>query len=117
TLVDEPLNVGAENQMKVGKAARLGGQEIQETVLRQHGDERETRPQPAEIGHGIRAALGDDFEFADLAVRDFQKAIGQAKLIEDFERRRMDRVAAEIAIKILVRFEQGDIDALPCQQE
>jgi len=44
-------------------------------------------------------------------VRDFVKFIGETNLIEYFHCGRMNGVAAEFAIEVLVHFEERDVDA------
>src|ERR1700751_212963 len=44
-------------------------------------------------------------------------AFRQSDLVEDFEDRRMERIAAELAAEILVRFEHCDFDASTRQQQ
>jgi hypothetical protein len=41
----------------------------------------------------------------------------ETDLVEDFHGRGMDRVAAELPVKVFVHFEQRDRNALPRQQQ
>ena len=53
----------------------------------------------------------------DTIVRAFEKARKHPELVEDFHRRRMDRVPAEIAEEVGVLFEDADIAAGASEQE
>ena len=48
---------------------------------------------------------------------NFVKLVRQSKLVEDFEGRRMNRVAAEFAVEVLVHFQQRDRNAPASEQQ
>ncbi|MNL60225.1 hypothetical protein D3C87_1840220 [compost metagenome] len=50
-------------------------------------------------------------------MRQGEKCVDQAELIDHFKRRGMDCVAAKIPQEIRMFFDDGDIDAGPCQQK
>ena len=50
-------------------------------------------------------------------VRQLEKFVEQSQLVHQFERGRMDRVAAKIAIEISVFFQHDDVDACACQKK
>jgi len=50
-------------------------------------------------------------------VAQFEQPIRQTDLVQEFERRGMHGIAAEIAVEILVRFEQRHRHALARQQQ
>ena len=56
-------------------------------------------------------------ELAHLLMRAPQKIIEDAELVHDFERRGVNRVAAEVAQEVGVLFEDQDVDAGPGQQK
>jgi hypothetical protein len=45
------------------------------------------------------------------------EAIGEADLVEDFQNCRVEGVAAELAVEVLVCLEQGNRDSLACQKQ
>src|SRR5262249_7368769 len=54
-------------------------------------------------------------ERVDPALRDLSKLLHQAELVHELQRRRVDRVAAEVAKEVAVLLEDGDLD--PCSGE
>ena len=50
-------------------------------------------------------------ELAHLRMRQLQEVVENAELVENFQRRRMNSIAAEIPEKIRVLLEDGDVDA------
>jgi hypothetical protein len=50
-------------------------------------------------------------------VRQLVQAVGEANLVEYFQRRWMNRVAAEIAVEVGVRLEQADPDTGAREQQ
>ena len=113
----QTLHVGAEDQPEGGIATRLGNQELQELGLGQKSDEGEAGLDPAEVGQDDGALAGDDLEATRLAVRRLQQAVGQTELIENFQGRGVNGVAAEVAVEVVVGFQQGDGDAPARQQQ
>jgi hypothetical protein len=85
--------------------------------LRNHQNVREAGFQAAEIER-TELAVGElQRRASEFGVRDFMKFAGEAKLVEDFHDRRMDSVAAEFSVEVLVHFEEGDLDAATSQEE
>ena len=50
-------------------------------------------------------------------MRKLQQRVGEAEPIEDVHDRRVDAVAAEVAVEVRVRLEQDDGNVLSCEQE
>ena len=57
------------------------------------------------------------FGAVDPVVRPLKEALEHPELVEDLHRRRMDRVAAEIAEEVLVLLEDADVAARPGEQQ
>ena len=93
------------------------GQEVEEVPLRHQRDEFAVRRQMAEIDHP--KVLGADLagQCFDLLMRQLQEFVEEAELDHQFERRRMNRVAAKVAEEIGVLLEHRHVDAGAGQQE
>src|SRR5581483_8949599 len=114
--LDQPLDVGPEDEGEVRVLLRLGGEQFQQPGLRCHQDVRELGPQPVEVGDGDAAGRGVQGQGADGPVGELVEAVGEAELVEDFEGGRVDGVAAEVAVEGVVGFEQDDGDAAAGEQ-
>ena len=109
--LDEARDFGVHAQAKARVALRLAGEEIEEVPLRHHGDEARAHWQARKVRDGD-VALGDAGRKArDLLVRQTQQSVEQPELVHHLERRRMDRVAAEVAQEVGVLLEHEDLDA------
>jgi hypothetical protein len=93
------------------------GQEVEEVPLRHQRDEFAMGRQMAKIHHrhALRADLsGQRF---DLLMRQFQERVDQAQFAHQLERRRMNRVPAEIAEEVRMLLQHHDVDAGAREQE
>ena len=98
-------------EMEGGKAAPLLGEEIEEVPLRHEGDEAAMGRQMGEVGDLDHVIPDLRAELAHLLVRPFQEFIEHAELVQDLQRRGVDRVAAEIAEEILMLLQDDHVDA------
>ena len=116
-LLDQVGRFGIHAQVEGLVAPGLLGQEIEKVPLRHEGDEFAARRQMAEIRH--LEVLGADLtdQRLDLLMRQFQELVDQAQFAHQLERRRMNRVAAEIAEEIRVLLQHHDVDAGAREQE
>jgi len=87
-------------------ALRFLDEELEEPRLRHDHDVWERRRQTAEHAGRVRAARRDELERRRLDVRQLVQPLREADLRQNLERRRMDRVAAEVALEIAMRLEQ-----------
>src|SRR5262249_44019796 len=69
------------------------------------------RRQAFQRNAGAVARRGLELQRMHFAVRERQKLVGEAEFIEHLEGRRMNSVAAEVAEKVVVFFEDDDGDA------
>jgi hypothetical protein len=97
-------------QMEAGKPSGTVREEVEKVPLRHERDELAMGGKVAEIG-------GPKFEVSyygahrgELLVRDFQEIFEESEFAQEFERGGMDSVAAEVAEKVLVFLEYGDVD-------
>ncbi len=109
---------GLHAQVERLVAPGLPGQEIEEVPLRHQGDEFAARRQVAEIRQ-LEVFVADlAAQRLDLLMRQLQELVDQANsLIRQLERRRVNRVPAEIAEEIRVLLEHYDVDAGAREQE
>ena len=109
-LLDQIGRLGLHAQVECPVALALLGQEVEEVPLRHQRDEFAVRRQMAEIGH--RKAFGADLpgQRFDLLMRQLQELVDQAEFVHQFERRGMNRVAAEIAEEIGVLLQHHDVE-------
>ena len=116
-LLDQVGRLGLHAQVERRVALALLGQEVQEIPLRHQRDEFAVRRQMAEIHHlkVFGADLGG--QRFDLLMRQFQELVEQAEFVHQLERRRMDRIAAEVAEEIGVLLQHHDANAGARQQE
>jgi len=50
-------------------------------------------------------------------VRELEESVDKSQLVHQFEGRRMEGVAPEITVEVVVGLKQHDIDSLPRQEE
>ena len=94
------------------------GEQVEQVPLRHHGDVPIGHAQPAEVRDDDLATVADgEGDLLDPAVRQLGEPIGQTQLVEQLQRRRMNRVAAEVTQEVGVLLQHGDLDARPCEQE
>jgi hypothetical protein len=116
--LDEVFDVGPHVEPERGIFLGLLREEGQKTRLRHPHDVREARlHQAAKIERHDRAGRGGERRAVHLDVRQFVQGVGQADLVEDFQGGGVEGVAAEVAVKGRVRFEQGHRDAAAGQQQ
>ncbi len=94
----------------------MTGEEIQEIPLRHEGDELAAGGQVREIRHRHHVPVHDGAQLAQFLVRQLEKFLQQPELMHEFERGRMNRVAAEIAVEIGVLLEHRHVHAGAGQQ-
>ena len=116
-LFDEIGRLGLHAQVECRVTLAVLGEEVEEVPLRHQRDEFAVRRQMAEIDH--LNVFGADLrgQRFDLLMRQLQEFIDQAKFDHQFERRGMNRVAAEIAEEIGVLLQHDHVDASTSQQE
>ncbi len=93
------------------------GEEVQEIPLRDERDEGAADLQVAEVGdrhHGVADLAA---ELAEFLVREPQELVEQPELVQHLERRRMDRVTAEVPQEVRVLLEHHDRHPGARQQE
>ncbi len=73
--------------------------------------------QVTEVGEPERSVANLPSEGANLLVRQLQELFENAELVEDFQRRRVNGVAAKIPEKIRVLLEHRDADTRTCEQK
>ena len=93
------------------------GDEVEQIPLGHEGDELGVGGKAGEIDYRESLVAEGDRQFADLAVTKGEEFVEEAQLVEEFERRGVDGVAAEVAEEVLVLFEDGDVDALAGEEE
>jgi hypothetical protein len=116
-LLDQLLHTRVQAQTEGGQARRLVGHEVEKTALGHQRDIGKACAQVAEVGHRLHPGRAGEAHRPDLAVRQLEEPVRQAQLVQQLERGRMDGVAAEIAVEVAVRLQQGDGHAATCQQE
>ena len=116
-LLDQAGRLGLHAQVERCVALASLGQEVEEVPLRHQRDEFAVRRQMAKITHLY--AFGADLRAHrfDPLMRQLQEFIDEAELEHQFERRRMNRVAAEVAEEIGVLLQHHDANAGARQQE
>jgi hypothetical protein len=109
---DEEIgDFGFHLQVELRIRLGFGGNEIEEIPLGHEADEFAVRGEMGEIGDGYGEIVNDRADRGDFLMGDAQKFLEQAELVHEFEGGGMDGVAAEIAEKVGVFFEDGDFDS------
>ena len=116
-LLDQVCRLGLHAQVESFVALAVLGQEVEEVPLRHQRNEFAVGWQMAKIDH--LNVFGADLrgQRFDFLMRQLQELVDQAEFKHQFERRRMNRVAAEIAKEIGVLLQHHDPDAGARQQE
>src|SRR6185437_8863888 len=109
--LDEPDDLGIPEQRERWKPFRARGDELEKVPLRHKRDVPELRRHTLERKAQTLARRRLNLHVRHLAVRQLQEFVGKAELIEQFERGRMDGVAAEVAKEVVVLFEDDDGNA------
>ena len=116
-LLDQIGGVGLHAQIEGLVAFALAGKKIEEIPLRHQRDIFAAGRQMRHVDR-LQARVADlHGEPRDRRMRQFQEFVEQAEFGYHFQRRGMDRVAAEIAKKILMLFQHRHVDAGAGQQE
>ena len=116
-LRDEVGGFGLHAQREAGISLGVQRQEIEEIPLRHEGDEPAARRQMREVGERELGVADHAPDLSQLLVRPAQELVEQAELVDQLERRGMDRVAAEIAQEVGVLLEHDHVDAGARQKE
>src|SRR5205823_545364 len=85
--------------------------------LRHETEEFAVRRQVSQIREWNKFIADLPAEFSNLLMRPFEKVLDQAKFVNDFQRRRMNRVTTKIAQKIGVLLKHDDIHTRACEQK
>ncbi len=99
----------------MGILLRLSAEEIEEVPLRHQ--RHEGNGQVAEIGEGDGNLAEHGAETGELLVRACEELVEDAQLLHDPQGGGVHRVAPEVAEEIGVLLHDGDVDALPGEQE
>ena len=113
----QPGHVGLHAELEGGQLLRLADEEVEKLPLRHHGDEGVALGQAAEVAELDRLAAEDAAQRPQTLVRPLQEGFEQAELVHDAQRRRMHRVAAEVAQEVGVLLEHHRRHAGAGQQE
>ena len=114
---DDVGDLGLHAQLNSGIALALRREKAQEIPLRHEQQARGMYGQMREIGDRDGATVHAGREPLHLLVRQPEKRIEQTELVDHFQRRRMDRVAAKIPEEVAVLFQHHDVDAGPREQK
>jgi len=87
------------------------GDEIQKIPLRHEADEFAVHREVGKIGYGDGEIVDDRADLQKLLIRDAQEIVEEAELVHQLKGGRVNGVAAEIAKKVGVFFEDEDFDA------
>src|SRR5271166_54052 len=90
---------------------------VEKIPLRHQSDKSAARRQMGKIGNLEKDIADLSAELPSFLMRPLQKIIKEAELMDDFERRGVNRVAAKIAQEVGVLFENEDRDPGSRQQE
>ena len=110
-LDDEIRHPRPHPHVEAGVGLRLVHDELEELRLGNHGDKREAGSQTAEVTQDGRRVAAAQRHALQPAVRSVQQSGCQSKVVEHLERRRVDSIAAEGAVKVLLGFEQHGVNA------
>ena len=116
-LLDQLLHPRSHREMKRRIAARLIHEQLDESRLWDLVAVRILR-----VGHRLggrrdAAVRKVRWEVSQFGVRQLEQPLEKPELLQQLERGRMHRVAAEVTFEVAVRFEQHDLDALPSQKQ
>ena len=116
-LLDQPGHLRAHPQIEGGVAARQRGEEVQEVPLRHERNELAAGRQVAKVRDGQRYVTDLRVDLVHLLVGELQEVLQHAQLVQELERRGVDRVASEVAEKVRVLFQDDDVDTRAGQQQ
>jgi hypothetical protein len=103
------------NTERVERAGTIND-EFQKLTLRHHRDIGETAAGVSKIDDLLSHAVGGEPQRLHFRVWQFQQFFGKSHFVQEFHDSRMNRVAAKVAIEIVVSFQQQHADALLSQQ-
>src|SRR5258707_3593585 len=110
-------HVGMHHEFEARIPRGFAGDEFKETHLRHEQDVRESRLEAGEI-EGAEVAVGKlDRRPGNFGMGNFVKFVRKANLIEDFESRGMNGIAAEFAVEVLMHFKECDRNAAKGQEQ
>ena len=109
-LVDQVRHLGPHAERERRRVRGLPREEIEEMPLRHQRDEPASRRQVGEVRHRKGLVADRHRESLDLLVRKPEEAVQQPELVQHLQRRRVDRVAAEVAQEVGVLLEDDDLD-------
>jgi hypothetical protein len=99
-------HIGVHHKPERRVFSRLARDEFEKPHLRNKQDVRESRLKPAQIKRPEVAVGKLDRRPGNLGMGNFVEFVRQPNLVEDFQGRGMDGVAAEFAVEVLVHFQQ-----------
>src|SRR5262249_52714379 len=114
---DDVERFSVHQEPEAGILLRVLLDEIQKVPLRHEREKFAVRRKMGEVGDGHDVWSDLPGQFADFLMGAFEELVKQAELVDEIERRRMDRVAAKVSQEIGVLFEHDDINAHARQQE
>ncbi len=107
---------GLHHEMKCRIAAPVLGEKVEEIPLRHQRDELTVRRQMRKVGDVDGFAGDDGARGVELVVRQRQEVVEPSELVEQLERRRVNRVAAKVAEEVGIFLKDGRVDAGACEQ-
>src|SRR5882762_2295496 len=110
-------HVGMHHEFEARILGGFAGDEFKETHLRHEQDIRESRLEAGEIEGAEVAVRKLDRRPGNFGMGNFVKFVRKANLIEDFESRGMNGVAAEFAVEVLMHFKECDRNAATGQEQ
>src|SRR5581483_3909136 len=104
---DKAGRLGLQAQLEAAVGARGAREKIEEIPLRDHGDERKARADAPKVDERELPAAEGGAELAHLGVGKAEEIVGEAELVQDLKRGRVDRVAAEVTQEVGMLLEHG----------
>src|SRR6266545_897206 len=116
-ILDEQIDdLGFHVQLKSWKTFGMTREKIKKIPLRHEGDEFAAGGEPCEICDWHDLPVYYPAQLPHFLMRLLQELVKQAKLVHQFERGRMNRVATEIAIEVGVLFQHRYLHTCPRKQ-
>jgi hypothetical protein len=116
-LLDQPLDVGSEDQAEIRVLGGLAGEKFEKSFLGNQHDVGERSLQSAEVDRRERTLGKQERRAVPLDVWQAVQPLGQANLVQQFQDHRMQGVAPKLAVEVLVGFQECHGDAFPLQQQ
>ncbi len=116
-LLDQPLRLGMHQEPEAGIALAAGREEIEEVPLRHHRNEPAAHRQMGHVGDRDGRVAELAREVREPVMRQLQKVVEQAKLVHHVQGGGVNRVAAKIAQKVAMLFQDDNAHAGARQQE